>query len=332
MVTVKEIAKKTGYSTTTVSRLLNKDPELSVSESTKTKIISTAHQLGYFTGSNASKQDSHFALVYSYTPEEELQNAYFETLKKKIISIAQINQIQLDAFNDVSTAVKKFQDVQGFIGIGDFSSEELENLHRQIPNGVFIDSNPAPHYFDSVQPNLSQTIKDALDVAVKDSVKTIGFIGGTGTQIAGQNIVKDIREITFTSYAEQLGVYDEQYVFASGNFTTDNGYRLGLQIAKKKLLPECFIVASDTISVGVLQAFNENGIIVPRDTKIISINNSDIAKYVSAPLTTFNIDQDELCQIAISTLEDAIKNRYKHKQHILVNTDLIQRKSYLSKS
>ena len=47
MATIKEIAKRTGYSQATVSRLLNGDPTLSVREETRRAIIRASEDLGY---------------------------------------------------------------------------------------------------------------------------------------------------------------------------------------------------------------------------------------------------------------------------------------------
>ena len=63
-------------------------------------------------------------------------------------------------------------------------------------------------------------------------------------------------------------------------------------------MPQAFLVASDPLAVGVLQAFNENKLTVPEDVSMISINDIDIAKYVSPPLTTFRIDTEELDRFA----------------------------------
>ena len=49
MVTLKEIAKAVGVSTATVSRVLNFDPALSVTEAKRQAIIETAEALNYAT-------------------------------------------------------------------------------------------------------------------------------------------------------------------------------------------------------------------------------------------------------------------------------------------
>lgn len=49
-------------------------------------------------------------------------------------------------------------------------------------------------------------------------------------------------------------------------------------------MPDAFIVAADSIAVGVLQAFTAAGVLVPRDTSVISINNQAIAQYTFADI------------------------------------------------
>ena len=59
---------------------------------------------------------------------------------------------------------------------------------------------------------------------------------------------------------------------------------------KKRSQHTAFCIASDTLAVGVLQALNEKGIQVPEQMALFSINDVNIAKYLSPPLTTIHID------------------------------------------
>lgn len=49
MTTIKDIAKKSDVSISTVSRILNMDPNLSVSNSTRKRVIQIAEELNYNT-------------------------------------------------------------------------------------------------------------------------------------------------------------------------------------------------------------------------------------------------------------------------------------------
>lgn len=78
MVTMKEIAQKSGFSQATVSRLLNGDPTLSVKEETRRRIIEVSEQLGYATGSRRIALPRRVAVLDNATREEELADAYFD--------------------------------------------------------------------------------------------------------------------------------------------------------------------------------------------------------------------------------------------------------------
>lgn len=122
-------------------------------------------------------------------------------------------------------------------------------------------------------------------------------------------------------------------MFVNGPFSVDNGYKLGKEILKKCKddLPEAFLVASDTLAVGVLQAFNEENVIVPRDTQILSINNSNIVKYVSPPLSSYDIDQQEMVDMALRMLTSLIIRPDRPHIDVNMNTKLIVRKSFVPK-
>lgn len=331
MTTVKEIAEKSGYSPATVSRLLNNDPELSITAETKNKILKLANQLGYWKTHVGKPVKPTIALLYRVNNQEQLQDEYFISLKKKIISISKKLSLKISIYTSISQLLKDAAMFQGFLGVGadNISSKDLIRLHEKLPNGIFIDSNPAPDLFDSIKPNLSLTIKDAINQLVKAGYNKIGFIGGEGQKINDIQ-ERDIREVIFREYAT-IRKLAHAPIYVSGPFSVDNGYKLGKEAAKHEM-PEAFVIASDTLSVGVLQAFNEDQINVPKDVAIISINNSDIAKYVSPPLSSYNIDQEELVKQAIRMLTDLIMRPDRPTEEINVNTKLIIRKSFIPKS
>ena len=195
MVTIKQIAEESGFSQATVSRLLNEDPTLSVSPATKNKILTVANKLGYGKRQNKFLISRKIALLTSFTAEEELQDVYFNTLKELILKQSKNANLEIDIFHDLDHLIAKGKNYEGFIGIGadDLSSEKLAKLHEVTPLGIFLDINPYPDKFDSVQPDLSQTILDALDLLQRAGKKRIGFIGGVGSIMGQHNYRQDPR-------------------------------------------------------------------------------------------------------------------------------------------
>ena len=332
MTTIKEIAAKSGFSPATVSRLLSNDPRLSVTSETKSKILRVANELGYFK-KNSNKVNNlkpEIAVLYRVNGNEQLQDEYFSFLRDAIRKVAIEKEIKLTLFTEVDELIKQASLFQGFLGVGtaELNYKELKRLHNVLPSGVFIDINPVPQLFDSVQSNLELTVQDAIKKLIARGYTNLGYIGAESFTLDHQP-QRDIREITFTEFCKTQGIKKTE-VFAKGIVSVKNGYQLAKEVVKKlgRNLPDAFIIASDTLSVGVLQYFNEVGIRVPKDTAIISINNSEVAKYISPPLTSYNIDQTALSKLAISVLLMRITNSDLPKVHVTMNTNLIIRKSF----
>ena len=84
-----------------------------------------------------------------------------------------------------------------------------------------------------------------------------------------------------------------------------------------------------SIAVGVLQSFTAAGVLVPRDTSVISINNQSIAQYTSPTLTSYDIDQNELADTAITMLAEAISSKRTLRHHTFISTTLVVRDSFV---
>ena len=332
MITIKEIAQQAGFSPSTVSRLLSNDPSLSVSPETKQKILNIALSLGYERKYIKTIIEK-IALLFWITEIEELEDIYFKDIRLKIEKYANENNMELVTIKKESGISKIPKDINGFIAIGSFSEKEISKLLKITKNGVFIDSNPAPDYYDSVQPNTPLITKKAIDYFIENGHSNIGFIGGTFHNPNTDLEEKDIREISFRYYMQKLGYLNEDNIFIEPNFSVDSGYKSAKKAIEnlKDKLPTAFFVASDPIAIGVLQALNEYNIPVPSRVSVISINNIDVSKYVSPPLSTFNIDINELCKTAINLLSERIIEDRKLQKTIYLNCELIIRKSFIIK-
>ena len=167
MVTIREIAQRAGFSPATVSRLLNGDPTLSVKEETRRKILQVCEELGYETQDRRLVAPHDIAVLDAIPSDEELSNAYYSELRSTLLSTAQQMHITLSFYTDINKLIDNSTQYDGFVSIGPelHSYESLERLHEVLPHGVFIDVNPAPNLFSSVQPDLPQTILDALSEA-----------------------------------------------------------------------------------------------------------------------------------------------------------------------
>ncbi len=338
MATIREIAKQTGFSQATVSRVLNDDPSFSVKESTRRKILNASLEMGYESVPQYQRVTipQNIALLDNTIPDRGLQDAYFDELREALEKHAQNERMNVTVFNGIDDLAKHCANLDGFISIGPtpVDVERLYRLHEKLEYGVFIDINPTPGLFDSVRPDLEQTILDALDALMEAGNKRIGFIGGFGSIMGEHEYPEDPRKFAFCNWSQRLGLDIEGLVLAEGPFTVENGRELGKRYVHglQGNLPDAIIVAADPIAVGVLQAFAAEGVLVPRDVRMVSINNQEIAEYTSPALSSYDIDKDELAKAAVFMLSEALSTRRKVRHHMLVSTNLVVRDSFNPKA
>lgn len=333
MATIKEIARRTGFSQATVSRLLNGDPTLSVREETRRKIIQVSEELGYSMQTKRIVIPHEVALLDNEESNEALRDSYFTDLRAALERNAGQQRMELTVFRNLDDMIAESSGFDGFMSIGAdrIVEEDLERLHDAMPYGVFIDVNPAPGLFDSVQPDLQQTVHDAVAACAAKGMKRVGFIGGKGCLMNFYELDEENRATYFRREVKRFRLDAEGLIYSDGLFTVENGRRLGERFVHDHngALPDAVIIAADVIAVGVLQAFNASGVLVPRDISVISINNQMIAQLTSPPLSTFVIDQSELARVAILTLADAIAGKRTIRQHAYLSTSLVVRDSFV---
>src|SRR5690606_14775319 len=275
-VTIKTLANITGFSTTTVSRVLNGTyKKYRVSEKTAVIIHAEAKKLGYIPNQAAVnlrlKKNQSIGLIVP-----SLENPFFSTIAS-IISKAFYNRdysvymidcdenqlIEKETINKISA-----QNLDGLIIIP--SGNEYDHLERinsiKLPT-IFID-----RYFDDlaipfVSTNHFQGALWAVELLVKNGHKKIACIQGNPTVVSSTERVK--------GYRAGIEKYGLCYEYVGGQeFTREAGYEETKRILQLEDKPTAIYALSDTISLGVLQALKESGYRIPEDFSLVSFDNS----------------------------------------------------------
>lgn len=326
MATIKEIAEIVGVSSAAVSRVLNYDEGISVSEETREAIFATAEKIGYKKKVIYPKIEN-VALLYFTDNEDELEDVFYRGVREEVIKQAKKMNIRLQIYDRRDGMSVIPRDLNAFIAVGWLTRKEINQLYKICPRGVFIGTSPDEKLFDAVRPNMDYFVTQMVDYFVEKGHKKIGFIGGSDRNIDTGKPSMDIREWSFRQSVAYYHCLEEEYILISEKFTVDEGYRMGKELLKKSSLPTALCIASDTLAVGVLQALNEKGIQVPEQMALFSINDVNIAKYLSPPLTTIHIDIPCICETALDLLRNRVLYGGKVTKLIFVNGIPIFRKS-----
>lgn len=327
MATIKDIAERVGVSIATVSRVLNYDSTLSVSDETKKKVFEAAEELSYRKKTGKRTASYKIAIVNWYTEKEELDDLYYMSIRLGVENRCEAHSIQITKMYVGSPQGN--EEVHGIIAIGKFSSKQAEDLKKITENIVFVDSSPNDDQFDSVISDFHKATENVLRHFLAQGHAKIGYIGGREVYKDQTAEIDDPRTISFKQYLENRGLYDESAVYI-GAFSVNDGYSLMKKAIKehKKNLPTAFFVGNDSLAIGCLKALQEENIAVPERVSIIGVNDISISKYVYPPLSTVKVFTELMGEAAVDLLLERLADRQIAKK-VIVSTKLEIRGSSL---
>lgn len=313
MVTLKSLSEITGYSIATISRVLNNDKTLRVSEKTKNIIKTIAKTSGYKTvQSKKTKPKNKSSLYHRYclgiiepfNIQEHIQDPYYLYLKgfveqecfnKKIETI----KIQFD------TKTEKYnffpnKKVDGIITIGHFSHKEINAMIKITKNIVFLDCAPNDGNYSSVVADLQLGLKRGVDYLNQCGHKYICFAGPTKAPNIFKEMKPEIKRSAFLEYTKEKNIFEFCSLLECER-STESAYINTKKFVEenKNSLPTVFLAVNESVAVGILNALKEKNIKVPDDISILSYNNTVFSTFINPPLSSISINSEYMAQTVV---------------------------------
>lgn len=332
MATLKDIAARAGFSLATVSRVLNHDASLNVTDDTRNKIYEVAEELGYQTMRQRSRNLSkriRIGVIHWYSQKEELGDPYYLSVAKGVEKECFSRKVEFaSVFKDGEKyTTGELDDLDGFIAIGKFSNEDIQEFSAFSKNIVFVDSSPNDKVYDSVIVDIRSSTREVLKNMFNSGHRNIGFIGGREHVGKNKTALEDEREKAYRDFTREKDIYNERDIYI-GSFTTEGGYDMMKKAVSKGDIPTAFFVASDSMAMGVIQALYESGLKVPQDVGIVSFNDIPTSKYLIPPLSTVRVHTEFMGATAVGLLLERIKDSREIAKKVVIPTELIIRESY----
>lgn len=328
MATIKDIAKLANCSIATVSRVLNFDETLRVSDELKQNILKIAEELQYETARQRTKKTKYkLAVVNMYSKQEEIEDPFYLSIRLGVEKEVQGKEIELITLNDVDGTYNYdlIKHVDGIICIGHYLPQEIQAFEQITEHIVFVNSDPDSKRFDAILFDGENAVSEALDHLYQNGHRQIAYIG-----------VKSVRESKMMDLAEHryelveaklkaLGVYNPNLIYRGGK-TYRDGYLIMKELINQKTLPTAFFIGNDSMCIGAINAFFDYQIYVPRDISLIGYNDISSAEYISPSLTTVKVYTELMGEMAVTLLLERINGR-KVPLKIITPTKLIVRDS-----
>ncbi|MDQ6422806.1 LacI family DNA-binding transcriptional regulator [Paenibacillus sp. LHD-117] len=343
MATIKQIAAEAGVSAATVSRVLNNDATLAVSEDTRTRIFHIAERLAYKPARlKKLKQEEHLSrqqigLLMWSSLEDERDDPYFSSIRRGIelrceelgMTIAKVLR------GRGGSELSPCHHLDGFIAVGSLRVEDVIELYGNPDRIVFVNHPEVPAACDSVNLNFEAATREALSHLLALGHTRIAYVGGPETihglgpggisDDADRVPANDPRRSAFKALMSANGMYRDEYDIVS-EWSSNGGY-VGMQaLLELDERPTACMLGSDPMAVGALRALHEAGVAVPGGMAIIGFDDIEISAYLSPPLTTVKVHTELMGRTAVQLLLERIQGR-EPAIHAIVNTTMVVRES-----
>ncbi len=315
--TLKDIAKLAGVSTSTVSRVINSNNVKAASKEVQDNIWRIVRETNYtpnsaarnlklqihteykqapmktigciFARADSTPDDPFFSRIARAIEQEAYRQGY---LMKYSFSAYDINDANI--FHMITD-----NPVNGIAVLGRYDKPLLNFIKKQYKHVVYVGLNKIDTDFD-------QVISDGYLA----SVAAINYLHGLGHTSIGY-VGEKHKELRYQGYLDamnglKLPILRENII--NTPLSSEGGYNGMKEFLKKKPQVTALFCANDLTAIGTMKAIKEHGLRIPADLSIISIDDIDTAQYVSPMLTTIHIPMEELGKMTAKILIDRVEN------------------------
>ncbi|WP_373354526.1 LacI family DNA-binding transcriptional regulator [Pseudoroseicyclus sp. CXY001] len=328
MVTLKDIAERTGVSVNTVSLALRGSPR--VGQSTRERILESARALDYMPNHAAQ------ALVKGRNMTVGL--LLTDMTSPVLTLVAQKLEIELKAKGYVTLLAASN---------GDGAEEEraLATFRARQVDGVLVYPNHR-HELDGIR-RLAASGMPVVLLAGKEveGLDVVGIDEEHGSALAARHMIGlghrrigiiDSDRMTGNSekiegYRQALGEagipVDPALIVGPGGHSIAQGYAAMGALLRLPDPPTAVLSSTDRIAMGGLRWCQEHGISVPGDVSVFGYDNVEYAEAASTPLSSVNYPSDEIARAAASLILERIDHSGETPRRIILQPELVLRSS-----
>jgi DNA-binding LacI/PurR family transcriptional regulator len=323
-ISIADVARTAGVSTTTVSRVINAVP--TVTEDNRRRVLEAIRKLRYRPNPSAQRLAAgHANTVGLIIPRYEgVFYSYFALQVIKGVGIA-AERLRFDLLLHITenAAMSIPAGVEGVLFIDIYGCEELLDraLDDEIPTVVLN------HYLEDLPVNCvaidNRTgAERVVDYLVRLGHRDIATITGDLKTQAGldrlDGFVKAMK-------ARQLPVKDDYMRF--GDFGLPSARQAAEALLQLKDPPTAIFVASDEMALEVINVAQAKRVRVPEELSVVGFDDNPIAAQARIPLTTVRQPLDEMGRLGMDILIKQIQGKKKSPAKLFLPTDLVERQS-----
>jgi LacI family transcriptional regulator len=328
-VTIKDVARASGVSYATVSRVLTGFEH--VKDTTRQRVMEAVERSGYVANLHArSLVGGRSQIIGLLVPN--LDNGYVGTIMQGVDkALARANYDLLLYTSHRHPGKESFYVSAISNGLTDglllvaplVPTTYLAALRDQDFPYVLIDQADVTESSNVVEATNWQGAYDATRYLIDLGHTRIAFIKGSPAVRSAED-----RLAGYKAALADYGISVMQELIIEGDFQQQTGYESAKRLLQNlQPVPTAIFASNDLTAFGAMDAARKHGLRIPEDISIIGFDDIPQATFVYPKLTTVRQPLEQMGQIAAKLLLERIKDQSKTPQRIALATQLVVRDS-----
>ena len=310
--TIKDLAKKTGYGVATVSRVLNNQPN--VSEKARKAILKAVEESGFQINDNAKQlkqKNATSILVVVKGTSNDMFGSLVETIQSEVAKTDYpliVDYIDEDD-NEVLRAVRLCREKKplGILMLGGNMDHFISDFDKiEIPC-VLVSSDASNLPFknlSSVSTDDRLAAKCAMDSLIEMGHRRFAIVGG-------DRDTSDTGRLRFEgcldSCSEHGIDFDKDKDYIGVRFSYQDGYDATCLLLKNKRNFTALFAAADVMAIGAIRALKDNGLRVPEDISVVGFDGLRLGSFLVPKLSTVEQSVRKMAVRSVEILLDCIE-------------------------
>ncbi|PWH14056.1 MAG: LacI family transcriptional regulator [Anaerolineae bacterium] len=310
-ITIKDVAQACNVSTQTVSRVINKRPDVALE--TRELVERTIAALGYQPSALARslvRQRSYTLGVIiaglKYVGVSQTLNGIAEQAEHAGYGVFLKELPRFDTPNIVPVIESLMaHHVEGIIFAGPEWNENVKVAQSQLPSFcppiVFLKCQPNPNY-NTISIDNYGGARAAVEHLLSIGRRHIGLVAGPLEWLEARQ-----RKQGWEDALRQAGISVAAYKWTQGNWSSASGEAAFAELVSRYPRMDSVFVSNDQMALGVLHYVHVHGIRIPDDLAVVGFDNLAESAYFTPSLTTIEQPLRELGRTAVNVLLEQVE-------------------------
>lgn len=261
--------------------------------------------------------------------EDVLMNPFFPEALRGIVMAAAVSGYDVLLSANLKTR-EELDVIRDFIGGGKVDGLILMGARENDPNIQYLMAQDFPFSLIGSASKRSINHVDNDNVAAaRELTKHILSTGKRNLCFVSGPLELTVTRDRLQGFREALaeaGITPKDHQIFTGEFNEATGAKIAGRIVENGSRPDAVVATDDVIAYGMFGTLTGLGYRIPEDIAIGSFNNSILARYTDAQLTSIDIKAFKLGQQSVRQLQEAIEGGLRDSQEI-IGHELIKRRS-----